>query len=226
MACAFAADHTILNRGPGVNRDFVWLNLHKIEDASVARLLSTQAKKHLPVNMPADVKATYTTKMWRRGGITLLSNYDGITNSNACARSGHKLFGNHFETYVCNTGIGLSLPAGMALNDYQLCRGVIPIPVTFNLLPQEDYPGMAVISTLVSEFLPSNLPEFMPSGRLFKVLEIMTATVIMPYNSMIQEFGAQDTVVHKLGTIFRSDSNLNLTMLWKWSSQILWQGLE
>jgi len=64
------------------------------------------------------MKATYTSKMWRRAGVTQLTFHKQLKRENANARSGHKMSANQFDTYVTNVGVGLSLPAAMALNEY------------------------------------------------------------------------------------------------------------
>ena len=46
--------------------------------------------------------------------------------------------------------------------------------------------------------LPTNLHDFNPAGRLFPVLEMMAATIIMSYNKMKHRYTQSNPIVHKL----------------------------
>ena len=121
------------------------------------------------------------------------------------ARSGHKMGSNQFETYVDSCGIGLSLPSAMALNGFPDIFAIPKAP-SFEVLSRlEDrpghHPGHLAIVKFIQQFLPSNLPDFQPEGRLFPVLEQLTATVVMTYNDMLKRYGQRDPVVFKLETI-------------------------
>ena len=63
----------------------------------------------------------------------------------------------------------------MTINGYKDIH-VHPSPYTFNPLHrglQNDYPGVAVVNSIVTLIFPSNLPEFKEDVRLFLVLKIL-----------------------------------------------------
>ena len=178
MACAMAVDKRILQRPDNENKDYVWMDLHQIEDTTAVGQFSKILQRNLPVDMPAKERARITTRSWRKGPCTLLSHHRDVSVVNATARSGHKMGGNQFETYVDSCGIGLSLPSAMALNDFPEIFAM-PKPPSFEVLSNSEYPGHLVIVKLIQQFLPSNLDDFQPNRRLFPVLEQLTATVVM-----------------------------------------------
>jgi len=212
-----AVDRRILERSEDENNDFVWLDLHQIEDSSAVERFRKGLQRNLPDDMPEAERARVTRRSWRKGSCILLSHHRDVRRANAMARSGHKMGSNQFETYVDSCGIGISLPSAMALNGFPDIFAIPKAP-SFEVLSRlvdrpGHHPGHLAIVKFIQQFLPSNLPDFQPEGRLIPVLEQLTATVVMTYNDMLKRYGQRDPVVFKLETICKQDPNLSVALL-------------
>ena len=62
MACAMAVDRRILERSEDENNDFVWLDLHQIEDSSAVERFRKGLQRNLPDDMPEAERARVTTR--------------------------------------------------------------------------------------------------------------------------------------------------------------------
>jgi hypothetical protein len=218
FASACMANLNILNRYGDDNRDFVWQDLHDIADASVCGRFRSIIRACLPNDMPKEVKLRYMPKSWRRGGVTRLGYQKDLPFINKVSLSGHKS-GSHFETYVDATGIGLSLPAVMTLAEYKNIHS-IPVPPTFDSVTGINKVSQAMKIRIVTQLLPTNLNDWQPAGRLFPVLEMMAATIIMSYNKMRIRYTSSNPIVYKLEELFLNDPNLSLSLLRIMSSEI------
>jgi hypothetical protein len=74
--------------------------------------------------------------------------------------------------------------------------------------------------SIVTQLLPTNLHDFHPAGRLFPVLEMMAATIIMSYNKMRGRYTTSNPIVYKVKELFLHDPNLSLSLLRIMSSEI------
>ena len=137
---------------------------------------------------------------------------------NAIALSGHR-GGSHMETYINATGIGLSLPAVMALSDYDDIYEC-PMPPIFESVVGGWRVTSQMKTHIVTKMFPSNLIDFQPKGRLFPTLEIMAATIIMCHNEMKKKYLMTNPIVFKVHELFWMDTNLNTEQLRHLSIQI------
>ena len=99
-------DNSFLNRYGDDNKDFVFLDLHNINDESVSTRFSNTLQEYLPKEMSKVEKDRYTSKTWRKSGCTLTAHHPDVSRENAIALSGHKdSGGGHYSTYVDYCGI-------------------------------------------------------------------------------------------------------------------------
>mmetsp|Transcript_13039 Transcript_13039/g.15899 ORF Transcript_13039/g.15899 Transcript_13039/m.15899 type:complete len:130 (-) Transcript_13039:2166-2555(-) len=96
----------------------------------------------------------------------------------------------------------------------------IPISPTFASVTGIYQVSQDIKRLIVTELLPTNLQDFNPAGRLFPVLKMMAATIIMSYNKMKHRYTQSNPIVHNLEEFFERDPNLSLPLLKIMSSQI------
>ena len=218
LACVALFDNSFLNRYGDDNKDFVFLDLHNINDESVSTRFSNTLQEYLPKEMSKVEKDRYTSKTWRKSGCTLTAHHPDVSRENAIALSGHKdSGGGHYSTYVDYCGIGLQLPASMALTEHKHVHD-IPCPPTFSSITGNF--TEALKDYIIEKLFPTNLPQFMKKERLYAVREDMAATLIMSYKKMKARYGGSDPTVNKLATVFIADPRLSLSMLITMSTEI------
>jgi hypothetical protein len=216
MACAFIADNGMLSREvDDDNRDYVFYLCQENERSYTGTQQTTTIRKHLPPGTPQKIVMQYTGKSPRKGTMTMCIVHHDITLVQTAARSGHKIGGN-MQTYIDFGGVGLTLPAGMCLNDYPDVLGK-PKHCCFDGIPPGDH---QYINSVTDGLLPSNLEDFAQGGRLRPWLRGLAATVIMSYNQMVKKYGAADLVVHRMESVFRSINGLSIKKLENWSNNI------
>ena len=179
-------DSSTLSRNESENSDFVFLKLHDCNDNTMVKQLTKIVQHNLPSDIHDNIKKKFTSKSWRKGGITFMSAHPALNKKFSYSRLGYKCDKNRFDTYLDNCVIGLSLPVAIVLNEYENFHQV-PIPFSFDTLRHgviNVFPGISVIGNMILKLCPSNLDEFQPNGRLFNVLEIYAATFIGSYNKM------------------------------------------
>ena len=216
MACAFIEDNRMLCREVDDDkRDYIFYRCQENGRFYAGTQQTATIRKHLPPKTPKKIVMQYTGKSPRKGTMTMCIVHRDITLVQTAARSGHKIGGN-MQTYIDFGGVGLTLPAGMCLNDYPDVLGK-PKHCCFDGIPLGDD---QFINRVIDGLLPSNLEDFKQGERLRPWLRGLAATVIMSYNHMFIKYGPGDLVVHRMESVFRSINGLSIKKLEDWSNSI------
>ena len=167
FAYKFLSNLGILNRCGKKNCDFIWTELHNINDLLVCSWFCIKMRLLLISGMRNEEVLRYMPKLWQKGGCICMAWERYLDYLNAIALSGYK-GGSHIETYIDITGIGLSLSAGMAFSDYiEIYK--TPIPPLFESVTGHYHVTARMKAYIVTKMFPLILTNFQPNGRIFTI---------------------------------------------------------
>ena len=110
----------------------------------------------------------------RQGAITELSMHSAITLFQACARSGHST-GTSLDSYIDKRIVAKTLPTANALHQQHNIFAKVVLPqlesLGADILPQTE--------SLMTAMYTVSIPEFQLGNRLYPILKICTASIIM-----------------------------------------------
>ena len=141
--------------------DFLFPKLHKIRDNTIAKNLTNLIRDNLPATTPDKIKRGFTSRSIWKGGISELAMNRDVNQYSANVRSGHSL-GTNQELYIDWKSIALSLPGGMALNDWDDVNGR-PYPPWLSCLGEL---SREHVERMIEKLYAISHPDFLPNGLL------------------------------------------------------------
>lgn len=140
-----------------------------------------------------------------------------------CGRSGHTT-GTNVDSYADERNMLRGLPGGMALAGWEDTRAWMRAP-HFACLTASD----EILDRFITDMFTVSLGSFKRGGKLYCVLRICEATLVMYHNTVIREMGNSNVLSSKLMEVARkariSDSSFPQDapelLLSRWSSILI-----
>jgi hypothetical protein len=149
--------------------------LHSIHDAAIAKKNTAAIRKYLPALLSKENKDMFSSRSLRQGAITELSMHSAITLFQACSWLGHST-GTSLDSYINKRNVAKTLPAANALHRHHSVYAKVVLP-QLESLGAEVLPQIESLMTAI--YCTVSILEFKPDNRLYPVLKICTASIIM-----------------------------------------------
>ena len=223
LGCYWACENGLYRQNPKSHvSDFLFPRLHNLRDRTIATNLTRLIRDHLPPKTPDKIKKSFTSRSIRKGAITELVMHRDIDECRSIVRSGHCMLTKGQESYVDRTNFRLSIPGGMALNDWHDAN-LRPFPPRLSCLGEL---ACRHAENMLNALYVISHPDFYEKGPLRPVLRLTFATLIMYFPYTEKDLGSRHTVVLSLrnaaikAQIADIDALDPIDVLRKWSEKI------
>ncbi len=152
----------------------VFPSLHYIQDGAVAKKITAVIRKYLPALLTKESKDKFSSRSLHQDAVTELSMHSAVTLFQACAQSGHST-GTSLDSYIDKRNVAKTLPADNALHQRHSIFAKVVLP-QLESLGADVFPK---IESLMTTMYTVSIPDFQPGNRLYPVLKICMASVIM-----------------------------------------------
>jgi hypothetical protein len=196
LACYFMLERGLFRSEDEIKEgrlNVVFPSLLNVNDRSTTTQVTKIIQANLPTSCPLELKKTYTATSIRKGVITALACDGRLTIFDVCARTGHST-GTSVDHYIDKNNVAYSLRAAKARAGYLNLNAPSAVPKLDSL-------GLAVndqIKQLMDKVFIVNVPGFEPGGRLYPILQICMASLIMYHPIVIQDIGPVNHVTRRL----------------------------
>ena len=172
---------------------FVFPDLHKYKNASVAKTLTVLLKSHVA----KDIATTTSIKSVRISSTTVMAAHPLLSFMEFLARGGWSS-GTRGDTYV-ELIPALSLPGMLVIGSWQDPHARV-YPPNLECLGAD---VQDVIERFIQEGFTVDVLQFLPGGNLRPLLRTCTASLMMYFPKILLDFGPRNAVVEKLIAVGR-----------------------
>ena len=173
-------DTEALHNGLG---NYLFPSLHGMDDKSVSSAITNVIRRCLPPRTPSSIKNQFSAKSLRQGAVNDLASHSDIGLFDTCARSGHST-GLSVDYYTDSSNVLRGMPGANVLAGNSSARQTV-------MNPRLEALGVVVrpfVWKLFEQLYVVAVPFFKPSGSLFCVLKICTASLIMWHNHVTRKY--------------------------------------
>jgi hypothetical protein len=173
--------------------NYLFPDLHNMTDARVAAHITTMIRRCLPAGCGKEIQAAFSAKSTRKGAVTEMSVHPECDILSVCARSGHST-GLSIDYYNDKTNISRGLPGAKALAGYKHLKNNVAAPRLECLGAH----NKATILAFMDSCFVINIPYFQRGAKLFPVLKVVMATLIMYHQDVTRELSPSNAVATHL----------------------------
>ena len=193
LGCYWAVEKGLVRSSEEVKMGLtqvVFPDLYKIKKESVPKKITAAIRNNLPDNTPTHVIELFSGRSIRQGSITEAFLNPDVSLAQGCARSGHST-GTTVDSYIDNTNVLFGIQAARALSGYKTVndRDVLP------RLDALGFQNHQSVHCYIQNLFEVSLEDFLQGNRLFPVLMTVTATLILHFPSILNQFGRSNAIV-------------------------------
>lgn len=189
LGCFYLVEDGLFRLGRGRTIDkYVFPDLHKYQNSSVAKLLSNILKKHTADSL----KKSTSVKGLRIGSTTTMAAHPSVTLVEQISRGGWSS-GSKTDVYTESVP-ALNLPGLLALLGWKDPHALVYPP----RLECLDYDTLLAVERFIEEAFVVSMDRFKDGGDLHLLLRTCTASLIMYFCPMMKDFGSCNAAVSKM----------------------------